>query len=212
MFEAILAVGGTILTLWQFASPWPQLRRAAALHTMDQQDLVTLMSMAVNSILWSTYAIFISDEGIFLQNGACLVLGVHFNLFFLRHSRRKEAFSQFWAATFGCLTCILGWCLFGIDERQLEHSLGLVCAFSNLQVQCSPFYQISLAVQRRDFSDVPLGVAFVGGLSSMAWTAYGWMTGNPYLGIPYALAIGASFIQISLYLKYHRTGDHSISV
>ena len=115
--DFVLAVLGTGLTLWQFVSPWPQLHKAAITNAMDKQDLVTLISMAVNSGMWSTYAIIMSDEGIFLQNGACLMVGVYFNFFYYQHSRAKHFVTTVWAVTFGILACCLAYCLFVVDWK-----------------------------------------------------------------------------------------------
>ena len=37
--------------------------------------------------------------------------------------------------------------------------MGLMCAISNVQMQCAPFLKIWRAVPQGDFSEVPLGMA-----------------------------------------------------
>jgi hypothetical protein len=200
----VLATVGTGLTLWQFASPWPQLSRAAASNCVDRQDLVTLIAMTVNAAIWSAYAVILADEGLFFQNGLCLLLGIYFNCFYYQHSREKHVVTATWAAAFALLTAGLAYCLFVVDWQELLHHVGLLCAVTNVLMQCSPFGKVRRAAAVGDFSEVPLGVCFAGLAASVTWAFYGLLIANPYVTWTSAICAMAALIQIALYVAFNK--------
>eukprot|EP00667_Euglena_gracilis_P026798 EG_transcript_32594 len=190
----LLAVVGTGFTLGQFVSPWRQLHRAALGNAVDKQDLFTLVSMTVNAGISTTYAAIMSDEGLFFQNGICLMLGVYFNCFYYQHSRQKHVVTAVWAMAFAILSACLAYCLFVVDWKGLLHHVGVLCALSQMQMQCSPFLKIRRAAATGDFSEVPLGVCFAGLAASFTWMVYGRCVSNPYISWPYAACLLAALL------------------
>lgn len=205
VFKVLSSMGSIALSL----SPGPSMYRRYKAQDTDHFQLLPLLAMFGNYLLWAIYGLFVDDIfPLTVTTFICSMLGMFYVVVFLMSTQDKpKALKKCAVAavliSLLVLYAVLAWAgATGQSNSDTGDVLGYLAVVSTLMFYLSPLAKIKTVLQTKSSATIPGATCAMGAVNNALWLTYGSLVGDMFIVVPNSVCCFFGVLQVLLYLKY----------
>lgn len=198
MLTQILVVMGNLTVIMLYVAPYKDIMDIYYTKKYDKFPYLILIASIVNCFFWLLYGILTSQIGLIIGNGIGLTLNIVYWLVYvycLEISRNKKLILSL--GTLIALPLAFNIWLFQNVPRDITGYCGLCCS---LVLSASPMQNLAKAISEKDNSYIPIRIVSIVLLTSLSWSAFGFIIHDLIILIPNLWGICTSIFQMYFFL------------
>ena len=196
---------GIITSTLLYFSPMAAVRNAASSESLGNLNPIPLAIMAVSSICWLMYGLFIRDPYVTLSNVPGAVASIWYVtavLPLLKDSQLKN--TQTLVVALSALTITL-WTYLSLAKKsilQVRSALGLFASALFIVLSGSPLSTIKTVLATRNSGSILAPLTFAQVTNTALWSAYGLAIKDVFVYGPNLTGLGFGIIQLFLKIMF----------
>lgn len=199
--EFLINLGGVLVILLTLA-PGPAILRAW--KNQKTEGLSTLFMLSCNycGLFWMIYSYQISNLSMMYYNIPPFLIGLTWLCVCYAIEKRLAVSLLKYVVVTGLITAaILKW--FDLNAT------GTIAVVANLGIVVAPIEFIMLVLKEKNPKRIDFNILMASTLTSLIWTAFGWITNDIFVLIPNVFGLYMALVQVTVFLWANGTLPHS---
>ena len=170
---------------------------------IHETDLLPLLSILVNGLLYVVYGLLTADASITICNVPGAALGLYYINIYRNHSRRGLRGNALVVALSAFLLMYIFISAIACSLEDARVRIGMLGAVLSVVLMASPLANLRVVIRDQNSKTLSLRLSVFAFLTGFLWTLKGSVFDpDPMIWVPNFIGTAAAFLQLLLFCKY----------